>query len=127
MIKIERALISVSNKDGLAELGAALSAANLLRIKKKDIEKAVAEFKGLEHRLELVKEKKGIKYYDDSFATTPEAAITAINAFVAPIILIAGGADKGSDFKKLVLAIKRQVKLTVLLDGQASLVQRLKR
>src|SRR5690606_34590994 len=53
-------------------------------------------FSGLEHRLELVKEVDGVSYYDDSFGTTPETAIVAIEAFAEPKVVILGGSDKGA-------------------------------
>jgi UDP-N-acetylmuramoylalanine--D-glutamate ligase len=58
------------------------------------IKKAVRGFSGMEHRLEFVRELDGVKYYNDSFATTPEATIAAIRAFTEPIVIILGGHDK---------------------------------
>ncbi len=55
----------------------------------------LTSFSGLEHRLELVRELDGVRYYDDSFATTPETAVAAIQAFEEPKVLILGGSDKG--------------------------------
>ncbi len=67
-----------------------------------DKAKAVlSSFAGLEHRLELVREFEGVKYYDDSFATTPAATIVALKAFAAPKVMILGGSDKGADFDQL--------------------------
>lgn len=65
------------------------------------IKKTVLTFCGLEHRLELVAEKKGVKFYNDSFSTVPETAIAAIKSFDQPIVLILGGSDKGSDYREL--------------------------
>lgn len=65
------------------------------------ITKAVREFHGMPHRLELVREVHGVKYYDDSFGTTPETATVAIEAIKEPKVLILGGSDKGSSYKKL--------------------------
>ncbi len=62
----------------------------------------LSSFSGLEHRLELVRELDGAKYYDDSFATTPEAVIVALRAVTRPVVLILGGHDKGLDYKGLV-------------------------
>lgn len=62
-------------------------------------------FSGLEHRLEFVQEIDGVKYYDDSFGTTPETAIVAIEAFAQPKVVILGGSDKGSDYSELVSRI----------------------
>ncbi len=58
-------------------------------------------FSGLEHRLELVRDVEGVKYYDDSFGTTPETTIVAIEAFTEPKVLILGGSDKGISFTEL--------------------------
>jgi UDP-N-acetylmuramoylalanine--D-glutamate ligase len=58
-------------------------------------------FTGLEHRLEFVRELDSVKYYDDSFGTTPETAIVAIQAFEQPKVLILGGSDKGVPFDEL--------------------------
>lgn len=65
------------------------------------VEKALRNFKGLEHRLEFIKEIEGVKYYDDSFGTTPDTAIVAMDAFNNPKIMIVGGHDKGSPFDAL--------------------------
>lgn len=58
-------------------------------------------FKGLEHRIEKVTTIRGVSYYDDSFSTTPETAIAAIESFDEPKILILGGSSKNSDFTDL--------------------------
>lgn len=64
-------------------------------------------FGGLEHRLELVRELNGVRYYDDSFGTTPETAIVAIQAFDQPKVVILGGSDKGADYDELAKVIKQ--------------------
>ena len=81
-----------------------------------DIVKAtIQEFKCVEHRLEYVMEWQGIRYYNDSKGTNPEASIKAIEAIPEPIILIAGGYDKASDFYDFVKAFKGKVKTLILL------------
>ncbi|MBN1437099.1 MAG: UDP-N-acetylmuramoyl-L-alanine--D-glutamate ligase, partial [Sedimentisphaerales bacterium] len=65
------------------------------------VRKALAGFKGLEHRLELVGEVDGVRYYNDSIATTPESVIAAIEAFEENKIFILGGYDKGVSFAAL--------------------------
>jgi len=74
-----------------------LAGANKIEI----IKKAIKEFKGLEHRLEFVRDLSGVKFYNDTFSSTPETTIAAISAFEEPIVLIVGGSEKGSDFKEL--------------------------
>jgi UDP-N-acetylmuramoylalanine--D-glutamate ligase len=66
---------------------------------------AVRVFRGLPHRLELVAEVKGVKFYNDSFSTTPETAMAALSAFEEPIILIAGGSEKKSNYAPLAKAV----------------------
>lgn len=65
------------------------------------VKKVITSFTGLEHRLELVRELNGVKYYDDSFGTTPETAIVAIQAFQQPKVVILGGSDKGAEYDDL--------------------------
>jgi UDP-N-acetylmuramoylalanine--D-glutamate ligase len=71
-----------------------------LGISPKIIWRACADFAGYEHRLQFVVERSGIKFYDDSIATIPESSITAADSFTEPVILFAGGSDKGVDYKK---------------------------
>lgn len=81
---------------------------------------AVKNFKGVPHRLELVREIDGVKYINDTTATMPDAAIAGINSFSENIILIAGGADKNLVFKDFSKAIKEKVKKAILLKGEAT-------
>ncbi len=77
-------------------------------------------FSGLEHRLEFVRELDGIKYYNDSFGTTPETAMVAIQAFAEPKVLILGGSDKGADYDDLANMIaKSSVRQIVLIGNTA--------
>lgn len=69
------------------------------------IASAVRSFKGLPHRLELVREVGGVRYFNDSFSSAPTATVAAISAFSDPIVLIVGGYDRGIDFSPLVEAI----------------------
>jgi len=65
-------------------------------------------FSGLEHRLEFIRELKHVIYYDDSFGTTPDTAIVALRAFVQPVVLIAGGWDKGQKWDELIEEIAQK-------------------
>ncbi|MGB4795881.1 MAG: UDP-N-acetylmuramoyl-L-alanine--D-glutamate ligase [Candidatus Saccharimonadales bacterium] len=81
-------------------------------------------FSGLEHRLEFVREIDGVKYYDDSFGTTPETAIVAIEAFVQPKVVILGGSDKGAPYDELARAVaSNDVRKALLIGDQAGRIQ----
>lgn len=117
---LEERVISASEillpgKHNLENVSAASMAAYLYGVSIQNIAHVLRTFKGLEHRLELINEINGVKYYDDSFSTTPETAIAAINAFTNPEIIILGGSSKNSDFKMLGDAIKSAKNLKAII------------
>jgi UDP-N-acetylmuramoylalanine--D-glutamate ligase len=75
----------------------------------------LATFPGVEHRMEPVAEIAGVKFVNDSKGTNPDAAIRALESYEEPIVLIAGGKDKGSDFQEFARAIRARVTRLVLL------------
>jgi UDP-N-acetylmuramoylalanine--D-glutamate ligase len=86
--------------------------------------KVISNFSGLEHRLEFVREVKGISYYDDSFGTTPETAIVAIQAFTEPKVIILGGSDKGALYDELAQAVAQgNVRKAILIGVTAPSIQ----
>lgn len=103
----------------LENIAAAVAVANILKIDKSLILKTVKSFKGLEHRLEFVKEVGGVKFYNDSFATGPQPTIAAIKSFTEDETLILGGSDKGLNYKELgdIISKSKNVK-NVILIGQ---------
>lgn len=79
------------------------------------------KLKGIPHRLEFVRELRGVRYYNDTAATIPQAAISAINSFEGKeVILIAGGADKNLDFSELAKEIVERSKGIIFLAGDAT-------
>lgn len=83
------------------------------------IKKALSSFKGLDHRFQYVADIEGVKFVDDSKATTVDACRIALSSCDGKVILIAGGRDKGSDFTKIKDIVKEKVKAVVLL-GEAN-------
>lgn len=79
------------------------------------IVKTVKEFNAVEHRIEFVTEKKGVRYYNDSKGTNPDAAIKAVEAMERPTVLIGGGYDKNSDYDEWIKSFGDKVKLLVLI------------
>ena len=77
------------------------------------------EFSGLEHRLEFVRKKDGVTYINDSKGTNVGAVVKSIESFTHPVILIAGGLDKGSDFSPLRELFHQKVKLLILIGKAA--------
>ena len=83
------------------------------------IRKSVKEFNAVEHRIEFVREVNGVKYYNDSKGTNPDAAIKAVEAMVRPTIVIGGGYDKESSYDEWIASFKNKVKCLVLLGATA--------
>lgn len=75
----------------------------------------LADFKGVEHRLEYVLEHNGSVYYNNSKATNSKATVMALNSFKEPVVLIAGGLDRGSDMMELLPVLEERVKAMVVL------------
>jgi UDP-N-acetylmuramoylalanine--D-glutamate ligase len=107
------------------DAGLALMAARAAGVEDAVSRAAIENFKGVPGRLELIAEKGGVKYYNDTTATTPEATLAAIDA-LAPrkdsgqnqnLILILGGADKNLDMNKLLLEVPKRTKRVILLAG----------
>ncbi len=108
-----------------SNVSAAISVAKLFKISKKDIKKILSDFKGVPNRQELVAVKRGVKYINDTTATTPQSVILAVKTFKkrfpkSEIILIAGGVDKKLSYKNLAKEIQENIAHLILLPGTAS-------
>jgi UDP-N-acetylmuramoylalanine--D-glutamate ligase len=101
----------------LDNIAAAALAAHAAGVSSDAIRKAALAFEGLEHRLETVREARGVLYVNDSFSTVPETAIAAIESFHENIILVAGGSEKGSDFTALGKTIASRTVKTLVAVG----------
>ena len=101
----------------LENIAAAVAVSKIAGINEKLTVEVVKNFKGLEHRLELVAEVDGRTFYNDSFATGPQPTIAAINSFTEAETVILGGSEKGLDFKELGSAISKKgnVKNVILI------------
>jgi len=99
----------------IQNLRVAIGAALLAGARPDAITEVVRNFKGVPHRLELVAEINGVRFVNDSAATTPDAAAAGVRSFRAPIILIAGGRDKGGNWSEFKRAIKERVKTLVAI------------
>lgn len=98
-------------ENALAAAAAALSAGASVEA----VAKALKAFRGVEHRLEFVREKDGVLYYNNSKATNPAATMKALEAFGQPIVLVAGGLDRGMEYTDLLPYFRERVKGVVAL------------
>jgi UDP-N-acetylmuramoylalanine--D-glutamate ligase len=107
---------------GVHNLENALAATALSLLAGADLWSVVSvlrKFPGLEHRLEFVRVKNGVSYINDSKGTNVGAVLKSVEGFTRPVILIAGGLDKGSDFSPLYDLFKHKVKLLILIGKAA--------
>jgi UDP-N-acetylmuramoylalanine--D-glutamate ligase len=107
--------IKILGKHNLENALGCIGISLAMNINKDIIRKTLRTFKGVEHRIEFVATKRGISFYNDSKGTNPDASIKAIEAVNAPIILIAGGYDKGVEFDHFVKEFKGKVKALIVL------------
>ena len=81
------------------------------------------EFGGVEHRIELIRTRKGVRWYNDSIASSPSRTIAGLNSFKEKVILIAGGKDKGISYESLGPVINDHVKLLILCGATAGVIR----
>ena len=87
-----------------------------------DVRRVLREFPGLEHALEVVRDRRGVRFINDSKGTNVDATLKALHSIDQPIWLIAGGRDKGGDFSRLAPAIRQRVKRLLLIGEAAPLI-----
>jgi UDP-N-acetylmuramoylalanine--D-glutamate ligase len=85
---------------------------------------SVEDFRGVPHRLELVRELRGVRWYNNTIATAPERTIAAIRAFDEPIVLLLGGRDKNLPWEELMQLANERVDHVVLFGEAAEKIQK---
>lgn len=108
----------IMGRHNMENIMCALMVAKLMDITNEQMQAVISTFKGVEHRLEFVNEIKGARYINDSKGTNCAASIIAMRACKKPLILIAGGRDKGTDLTDWVRSIRQNCK-AVILYGEA--------
>ncbi|HEM60831.1 MAG TPA: UDP-N-acetylmuramoyl-L-alanine--D-glutamate ligase, partial [Chloroflexi bacterium] len=103
---------------------AACAIAAALGVESQAMRAAVLGFRGVEHRLEPVGEIDGVRYFDDSIATSPDRTMAALNSFSEPIVLLAGGREKHLPLEPLARVILSKVKALVLFGEAAPLLEK---
>ncbi|NLI11824.1 MAG: UDP-N-acetylmuramoyl-L-alanine--D-glutamate ligase [Peptococcaceae bacterium] len=101
---------------------AAVAVAKAMKVETPVLANTLRTFKGVSHRLEFVAEINGVRYVNDSKGTNPDASIKALEAYAEPIVLIAGGKNKGSNFAEFAEKIKAKARALVVLGQSADLI-----
>ncbi len=112
--------IAIPGAHNLENALAAAVAAGFLGVPPSIIGKTLRQFKGVSHRLEFVAEVDGVTYVNDSKGTNPDAAIKALEAYDRPVVLIAGGRNKGNDFGLFAAKIREKARALVVLGESAA-------
>jgi UDP-N-acetylmuramoylalanine--D-glutamate ligase len=115
-----RRKIALSGGHNALNVAAALASVGPFELSREVIAKVLAEFRGLDHRMSFVAERRGARYYDDSKGTNVGASVTAVRGVSEPkVVLIAGGRDKGGSYGPLVEALREKGRAVVVI-GEAS-------
>ncbi|MCB0100917.1 MAG: UDP-N-acetylmuramoyl-L-alanine--D-glutamate ligase [Anaerolineales bacterium] len=119
-----REKVELRGDHNIANVLAAFAIGHAAGFKLDDMLEAVEEFRGVPHRLELVRELNGVRWYNDSIATAPERAAAAIHAFSEPIVLMLGGRDKNLPWGDLAKLIHQRVDHVVVFGEAGEMIQK---
>ncbi len=117
-----RSEIKIIGNHNVENVMAAVTYALLSGCPLDSIRRVLATFPGLEHALEIVRDRRGVRFVNDSKGTNVDATLKALESIDQPIWLIAGGRDKGGDFSRLAPAIRQRVKGLILIGEAAPLL-----
>ena len=115
--------VPLAGRHNLANVLAAMALAEAAKAPFDAMKRAVANFKGLPHRTELVAERDGVRWINDSKGTNVGATLAALNGMTDPVVLIAGGDGKGADFSALRNACAAHARAVVLIGRDAPLIE----
>ncbi|HNK64037.1 MAG TPA: UDP-N-acetylmuramoyl-L-alanine--D-glutamate ligase [Anaerolineales bacterium] len=121
---ILREKVQLRGDHNIANVLAAFTIGHAAGFKLDDMLEAVEEFRGVPHRLELVRELRGVRWYNDSIATAPERAAAAVHAFSEPIVLMLGGRDKNLPWGDLAKLICERVDHVVVFGEAGGMIQK---
>ena len=115
--------VALPGSHNLENVMAAATLSSLAGAKHEDIAGAVASFQGVKHRLEFIREVNGVKFYNDSKATSVDAALKAIEALPGPLWVILGGLDKGGSYLPLATPLSQKAKAALLIGSAAAIIK----
>ncbi len=113
----------IKGEHNVANALAVLAVAKTLNLPNKKIRESFKSFKGVENRIEFVRELNGVEYYNDSKATNVDSVIVALKSFEKPIYLILGGKDKGNNYDQIKDLVKQHVKKIYAIGVSAQKVK----
>jgi len=116
--------LGIKGSHNLENALAAVAVSWIAKVNLNNMAETLQDFHGVEHRLEHVATIKGVKYINDSKATNPNAALKALEAIDEPVILIAGGYDKKSDFTDFVQGFHGKVKKLILVGETSKIIEK---
>jgi UDP-N-acetylmuramoylalanine--D-glutamate ligase len=120
---IHREKIGIPGPHNLMNAMAASLIAKAMGVETGSIRRTLETFKGVEHRIEWVRDLRGVKFYNDSKATNVDALFYALQSFREPIVLIAGGKDKGNDYTAVKALVEKNVKAIVTVGDGAEKIK----
>jgi UDP-N-acetylmuramoylalanine--D-glutamate ligase len=121
-VRISLAGLRLYGRHNLENVMAAAGAAVLWGVPSVVIERTLARFTGLRHRLELVATKQGVRYFDDSKGTNVGAVVQSLASFDGSVVLLAGGVDKGGDYAPLRHLVQTKVKKLILFGAAREII-----
>lgn len=116
--------VKIQGVHNVENLMAAVAAGKSIGVSGEAIRKVMEEFPGLEHRLEFVREKEGVRFFNDSKGTNVGAVAKSLASFSCPVILLAGGLDKGGDYGPLEEEVRRKVKKLILFGAAKEIIRK---
>ena len=121
---IPLASLHLAGRHNVQNALAALIGARLFGVDIRTCERALGSFRGLPHRMELVAEVAGVRFYNDSKATNVGSVLGSLTGFDSPVVLIAGGKDKGGDYAPLVPLLRTVARHVVLIGAAADRMEK---
>ena len=114
--------VKIQGVHNVENMMAAIAVAKAVGVSQTAIQKTLEQFPGLEHRLEFVGERNGVRYYNDSKGTNVGAVMKSLASFSGPVLLLAGGVDKGGGYGVLRDAIKQKVRRLILFGAARQII-----
>jgi UDP-N-acetylmuramoylalanine--D-glutamate ligase len=121
-VLMQKSELALRGRHNASNALAAAVAARVMEVRTEDVRNSLASFEGVPHRLEFVREVDGVEYINDSKATNVNAVWYALESYSQPVVLIAGGRDKGNDYSELCELVSNRVRVLISVGEAASAI-----